>query len=160
MPQLFSARTFTLIMVGMLTILLGSLVGLGGFTFTYARGTSYLSDNPETCVNCHVMQEQFDAWQHSSHAMVATCNDCHTPHDFLNKWFTKAENGFSHGLAFTTGNFPETIHIRDHNEEIVQDNCVACHEAIVDQTYGGHGDRDRHCVDCHGNVGHPSRSTQ
>lgn len=160
MPQWFRSLSLPLLFGGLLMIITGVLLGLGGFTFTYARGTSYLSNNPETCVNCHIMEEQYNAWQHSSHRMIATCNDCHTPHDFVNKWITKGVNGFNHGLAFTTGNYPETIHIRDFNAEIVQENCVACHQTLVEQVYGSHADQDRRCVDCHGNVGHQNRSTQ
>jgi nitrate/TMAO reductase-like tetraheme cytochrome c subunit len=35
--------------------LLGMAVGLAGYTFVYAKGGSYLSNNPSACANCHVM---------------------------------------------------------------------------------------------------------
>ena len=63
-----------------LAILLGMLAGIGGFTFLYAEGFSYMSDNPKVCVNCHIMQPQYDSWQKASHHTVATCVDCHLPH--------------------------------------------------------------------------------
>lgn len=160
MPRFIGSRSLQIALVGGILILLGALVGLSGFTFTYARGASYLSNDPETCVNCHIMRDQYDAWRVSSHRNVATCNDCHTPHDFLGKWITKGINGFNHGLAFTTGNYPEVIHIRDHNADIAQENCVACHQTLVGQVYGYHADTERRCVECHGNVGHQNRSTQ
>ncbi len=37
--------------------LFGGVAGLGGFTFTYAQGFSYLSNDPQACVNCHIMRE-------------------------------------------------------------------------------------------------------
>ena len=138
--------------------LAGILFGLGVFTFGYARGTSYLSDNPETCVNCHIMRQQFDAWNQSSHKAVATCNDCHTPHEFPGKWLVKGLNGWNHSLAFTTGDYPDPIRIRDFNAEIAQQNCLYCHQAMVSQVYGFHQDQSRRCVDCHGNVGHRTNS--
>ncbi|MFW5942556.1 MAG: cytochrome c nitrite reductase small subunit, partial [Chloroflexota bacterium] len=49
----------------------GGAVGLGGFTFIYAEGASYLSDDPNACVNCHVMRDVHDAWNHGSHKAVA-----------------------------------------------------------------------------------------
>ncbi len=52
-------------------ILIGVAIGLGGYTFVYARGYSYLLDNPETCANCHIMNEHYDAWQKASHHTVA-----------------------------------------------------------------------------------------
>ncbi len=160
MPRSIPSRTIQIALTGALLIVLGALVGLGGFTFIYARGDSYLSNDPETCVNCHIMRDQYDAWRVSSHRNVAVCNDCHTPHDFVNKWITKGINGFNHSLAFTTGDYPAVIHIREYNAEIVQENCITCHQTLVGQVYGYHTDVQRRCVDCHGNVGHQNRSTQ
>ena len=37
----------------------GLAIGVGAYTFVYARGYSYLSDNAEGCANCHVMQQQY-----------------------------------------------------------------------------------------------------
>ena len=31
----------------------GSLVGVGTFTFGYANGAAYLSNDPKACINCH-----------------------------------------------------------------------------------------------------------
>ena len=91
--------------------LAGGIVGLGGFTFFYGQGFSYLSDEPKACINCHIMQSVYDRWNHSSHKAVATCNDCHTPNFFFGKYIVKAINGWNHSLAFTTGNFPEPLRI-------------------------------------------------
>ena len=145
---------------GVFCIMLGAMIGLGTFTFTYAKGTSYFSDDPQACTNCHLMNEEYDAWMHSSHKSVAVCNSCHMPHNPINKWFTKALNGFNHSFAFTTSNFPETILITDRNAQIVQDNCVYCHQELVAQIYGNHEDLDgRRCVSCHANVGHANHPT-
>ena len=87
--------------------LFGGIVGLGGFTVSYANGLSYLTDNPKACANCHVMREFYDGWNRGSHKHVATCNDCHTPHDnIVAKYAVKALNGFRHSYAFTTGQIP------------------------------------------------------
>ena len=59
--------------------LLGAAVGMGGYAFAYAKGTSYLGNDPATCANCHAMSGHYDGWQKSSHHGFATCNDCHTP---------------------------------------------------------------------------------
>jgi len=40
---------------------LGVLLGIGGTTFNYAEGLSYLSTDPAACANCHIMQPQYDA---------------------------------------------------------------------------------------------------
>ena len=77
-------------------VLLGAALGLGTYTFAYAQGWAYLTDDPRACANCHVMNEQYDGWIKSSHRSVAVCNDCHVPHSFAAKYLTKATNGFRH----------------------------------------------------------------
>jgi cytochrome c nitrite reductase small subunit len=135
---------------------LGLVAGLGGFTVIHARGFSYFKDDPSACVNCHVMTDQYDSWTHSSHRQWATCNDCHMPHDFVGKYTRKAINGWNHSVKFTTGNFPEPITINRRNKEVALDNCVNCHQTMVnDMLLGYRPDRDDvRCTDCHGNVGH------
>ena len=59
--------------------LLGVTFGLGAYTFAYAKGWSYVTDNSAACANCHIMNEQYDGWTKSSHRSVAVCNDCHVP---------------------------------------------------------------------------------
>ncbi len=58
---------------------LGLVLGLGAFTFVYAKGGSYMTDRAAACANCHIMRDQYEGWLRSSHRPVAVCNDCHTP---------------------------------------------------------------------------------
>jgi cytochrome c nitrite reductase small subunit len=138
----------------LLAIMIGVLIGASGHTFLDAHGLSYMSNDPAACVNCHVMRDHFDAWQHSSHERVAGCNDCHVPHDFLGKYFAKAEHGYRHSKAFTLQNFHEPIRITDADLKIVQNNCVRCHEAMVDQMHISPKGERAECVHCHQTVGH------
>ncbi len=136
-----------------LAVLLGLLAGIGGFTFLYAEGLSYMKDDPAVCANCHIMQPQFDSWQKASHHGVATCVDCHLPHGFLAKYFAKAENGYHHSKAFTLQNFHEPITITAKASRVLQENCVDCHRDLVHQQVAGAGG-DLSCVHCHRSVGH------
>lgn len=135
---------------------LGALVGLGAHTFHYAEGLSYFSNNPKACVNCHIMREQYDGWLKSPHHAVATCNDCHTPHSLIPKYLTKAENGYWHSKGFTLQDFHEPIMIRPKNLTVLQKNCVACHQQIVDgiNTHAGNSREMLNCMHCHRDVGH------
>ena len=135
---------------------LGVFGGLTVFTFGYGEGYAYLGNAPESCANCHVMQEAFDSWQKSSHHAVAVCNDCHTPHhNLLAKYITKADNGFFHSLAFTTGNFKDPIQIKERNSRIVQAACVDCHQQLVHPMLPAESGGDMlACVHCHAGVGH------
>ncbi|HTK81124.1 MAG TPA: cytochrome c nitrite reductase small subunit [Bacteroidota bacterium] len=139
----------------MLGILVGVAVGLGFYTFVYAKGYSYLTNNPEACANCHVMNDQYGGWLKSSHRAVAVCNDCHTPAGVIPKYMTKAENGFRHSFAFTTGLFPEPIRITSHDREIANIACRKCHEEITQEIEGIHGEGEPlDCLSCHARVGH------
>ena len=140
----------------LLAALAGILLGVGGYTFLYAEGLSYMSDDPEVCVNCHIMQPQYDSWQKSSHHAVAVCVDCHLPHDFVGKYIAKAENGWHHSKGFTLQNFHEPIMIKDPNARILQDNCLACHDDLVHELAArvdGSAEEVR-CVHCHVTAGH------
>jgi len=134
----------------------GLLLGLGLYTFGYARGASYLTDDPSSCVNCHVMREQHSSWLKSSHKNVAVCNDCHTPRGLLPKYFTKALNGFNHSLAFTSGRYPDAILITERNHRVARDACLKCHEQITSRIRSARHPKDQStsCIACHRGVGH------
>lgn len=140
----------------LLAVLVGILLGVGGYTFLYAKGLSYMSDDPEVCINCHIMQPQYDSWQKSSHHAVAVCVDCHLPHDFLGKYIAKADNGWHHSKGFTLQDFHEPIMIKAPNARILQDNCLACHQDMVHElVVGVNGPAEEvRCVHCHVTVGH------
>lgn len=141
-----------------LAIILGMLGGVGSFTFGYGQGWSYLSNDPNTCINCHVMQDHFDAWQNSSHHAVAVCNDCHLPHDFVGKWVVKADNGFFHSLAFTLEDFHEPIQIKPRNRRVTQESCLHCHADFVHQMLPAQPGGDMlMCIQCHADVGHAQK---
>jgi cytochrome c nitrite reductase small subunit len=135
--------------------LIGGITGLGGFTFVYAEGGSYFSDDPQSCINCHIMNDQYDAWGHGSHKAVATCNDCHTPHTFPDKYIIKGINGWNHSVAFTLGNFHEPIQITALNRNVAIDNCLYCHTNFVAPINDiGNHDEPANCLSCHQDVGH------
>lgn len=146
---------WTRITVVLIACLTGITLGLGFYTFIYAKGASYLTDDPAACANCHVMNEQYDGWVKSSHRLVAVCNDCHTPAGFVTRYATKASNGFWHSFGFTTGSFHEPIRIKEANKAVANDSCRKCHSDIVHaiEPTGG-GRNDLLCTHCHDSVGH------
>ena len=146
--------------------LFGAFGGAAGYTAHYANATSYLSDDPKSCVNCHIMNDQYDSWSSSSHHARATCNDCHVPHDsVLNKYLVKAEHGYRHSKGFTFQDFHEPIQITKGSRDVVIDNCVRCHEAATHEirmagnaagALGLSGGLD--CIHCHASIAHgPTR---
>ena len=100
------------------------------------------------------MRDNFDSWTHSSHHAVAVCNDCHTPHDFIGKYYVKARNGWHHSKAFTLQDFHEPIQITPFNRAVTQDACRSCHADIVaaiDSHAAGEDGLD--CIRCHRSEG-------
>lgn len=133
----------------------GLALGIGAYTFTYAKGYAYLSNDPAACANCHVMREQYEGWMKSSHHAVATCNDCHTPSGLVGKYATKASNGFWHSFYFTAGTFHEPIQIRPGNRAVTEHACRKCHADLVEALEAPHGGAETSCLRCHNSVGHP-----
>jgi cytochrome c nitrite reductase small subunit len=141
---------------------LGSFIGLGAgigsYTFLYAQGWSYLTNNPVACANCHIMHDHYNAWVKSSHRAVATCNDCHTPANIVAKYSTKADHGFWHSYAFTTGDFHEPIRMQARSQAVTENACRTCHAAIVQAIDLPHRrSMQLSCIRCHSTVGHPMR---
>ncbi len=143
-------------------VIIGIFIGVLLIIFKISNAASYLSNDPLTCMNCHVMATQYATWQHSSHARVATCNDCHVPHDnFIKTYFFKAQDGMRHATIFTLRLEPQVIRIKEAGINAVQENCIRCHEQLVERTkldlvsdnkmtHGG----DRLCWDCHRETPH------
>lgn len=145
----------------LLTVCIAALGGLGAYTFQYAQGLSYFSNDPAACANCHVMREHLASWQKSAHHTVASCNDCHTPHEPLPKLVSKAINGWNHSRRFTLQDYPEHIRITPLNARNLEHNCVGCHKPLVEGVFPASADAhsgarsgDLHCVHCHAGVGH------
>lgn len=136
--------------------LFGAAVGLGGYTFLYAKGASYLTNDPAACANCHVMEPYFAGWVKSPHRAVAVCNDCHTPPGLVPKYRTKAANGFWHSYAFTTGRFHEPLRIKPGNRRVTELACRKCHAELTAAIEGPHRPgQEIACLRCHDQVGHP-----
>lgn len=138
------------------------ILGFAAFTAKEAEVISYLSDDPQACVNCHVMTPVYNSWMHSSHREWASCNDCHVPHNnVFNQYYFKAKDGLYHASIFTLRAEPEVIFMREESEKVVQNNCLRCHVQQVTETkYVGWIDShmsnrtDRTCWSCHKEVPH------
>jgi cytochrome c nitrite reductase small subunit len=132
--------------------------GMGLFVFHISRAASYLSDAPETCMNCHVMTTQYVTWQHGSHANAATCNDCHVPHtSLLAQYAFKAKDGLWHSTVFTMRWEPQAIRLSKRAVPVVEDNCRRCHaQVIAEVAPAAHQNKDQRCWDCHRETPHGS----
>ncbi len=135
--------------------LFGVFLGVGGYTFVYAKGASYLGDDPAACANCHVMKETFASWERSSHHAVAVCNDCHTPPGIFSKYVEKAKAGLFDSVAFTSGRYAYPIEISAKSARLAEHACRKCHAAFLASVDRTHAEADEmSCVSCHRSAGH------
>lgn len=135
--------------------LLGMAAGVGGFTFVYAKGFSYVTDSPEACANCHIMNDHYAAWSRGSHHNVAVCNDCHVPGNLVGKYLAKGTNGFFHSLHFTLGGYPYPLRITERNRVVTEQRCRDCHRGVVEAIDAQHAPgASLDCIRCHSSVGH------
>ena len=132
--------------------LVGIAVGGALVLVRIANATSYLSDDPLTCINCHVMTDAHASWQRGSHGRVAVCVDCHVPHsNIVAKYAFKSRDGMKHSYVFTMRTEPQVLELSAGAVPVVQANCVRCHGEqfvmirLADTT-------ERRCWDCHENI--------
>ena len=145
-------------------ILLGIFVGLGSSTFYLSNAISYLTDDPEACINCHIMRPEYSTLEHSSHRGHTVCNDCHVPHNNISrKYFFKASDGLRHAFMFTLKLDPQVIQIKEAGKTVVQENCLRCHIKNVNPVsitnVNGHNYKHgvgKLCWGCHREVPHGS----
>lgn len=137
--------------------IVAAVIALGLFVFV-TDAPAYGGSAPETCANCHVMDSQYENWYHAPHENFTECVDCHLPHE--NKivyYLEKGRQGAKDVYAFTTGNIPVAIRASERTKEIIQTNCIRCHEDTVETVMMGAQSYDRNCWDCHRNVSHGAR---
>ncbi len=146
----------------LVTVLIGIIAGLSIYSIYLSNAVSYLSDKPETCINCHVMMPEYATWRHSSHGRSVTCNDCHVPNtNPIARLAFKVKDGLGHATAFTLRTEPQVIRMRDPGKKVVQENCKRCHGTLnrevgllgVSLEEANHGE-SKLCWQCHREVPH------
>ncbi len=134
-------------------MLVVALVAAAGISLFLALGPPQLlakSESPLFCAGCHVMETEFDAWSHAGAHRRLRCVDCHLPNQNAALHYTwKTIDGLKDTIVFYSGRVPERITISDHGMEVVQTNCVRCHETTVDKIA-----QDRFCWNCHRRLSH------
>ncbi len=143
-------------------VLTGIITGILLLVVHISNATSYLSEEPETCINCHVMYPYYASWSKDSHGRDATCADCHIPQDnIFSKYFVKGTDGMAHATYFTMRWEPQVIQIKSRGTRVVQENCIRCHLDLIDMvqlvevtaTKAKKGE-GKLCWDCHRETPH------
>jgi len=136
-----------------LLVIIGVLAGI----ILFAGGSKGLeaTDSAEFCSTCHIMDDAHDSFMESNHATLS-CNDCHVPHDnIVSKLVYKGKSGLGHIYynSLATDKIPDVLHATQSTQEVTNDNCLRCHEPILDNV--DHQDvKDGSCISCHRDVPH------
>ena len=145
----------------------GMICGLVGYTAYSFRLTSYFSDDPATCMNCHIMAPYYATWSHGAHSRNTTCTDCHLPQDHaVRKWLFKGMDGMRHTTIFLMNGESQVIQAIDRSASVIMENCIRCHEQLntefvktgkinFDMAKMGEG---KACWDCHRETPHGRNS--
>ena len=130
----------------------GFCIGMAILLARIANAASYLSDAPQTCMNCHVMTDAYATWQRGSHGRVAICTDCHVPHNNMAaKYAFKAVDGLKHSYVFTLRKEPQVLELSTRAVPVVQANCLRCHSDQMAMIRLA-ASLERKCWDCHNNI--------
>ena len=134
-----------------------AVLALGYFALV-SDAASYGGGAPGTRADFHTMDSPYEKWDHGGHSKFAKCTDCHLPHDNLVVYYMeKGRQGAKDTYAFVTGNIPVMIRAEEKTKEIVQENCIHCHQDAVETVMMGEQPFDRYCWECHRDVAHGLR---
>jgi cytochrome c nitrite reductase small subunit len=104
------------------------------------------------------MDSQYENWYHAAHERFAACTDCHLPHqNIVSYYLYKGYSGTKDVLSFTFKTYPVAIRATKQTDQIVQANCINCHNDTVENIVAGPQPFDRYCWECHRSVAHGER---
>ena len=138
-------------------LLAAGLIGLAILIFLLIGPPRLLakSESPAFCASCHVMEGQFTAWSHAGAHRRIRCVDCHLPNGGpFAHYLWKSIDGMKDVLFFHSGHVPERITLSSHGTQVVQTNCIRCHEETVSRM-----DTTRQCWKCHRQLQHRMTGT-
>jgi cytochrome c nitrite reductase small subunit len=143
MGLLLSRRT----VLGSVVVAILSL-GIGAFMLLGPPQLLAKSESAMFCAECHA--DEYAAWSHAGAHRRLKCVDCHLPNaNPAEHYFWKSIDGVKDVVSFNLGFMSDRITITGHGEEVIQQNCIRCHEARVSVI-----DRTRRCWGCHRRLRH------
>jgi cytochrome c nitrite reductase small subunit len=135
----------------LLVLGIGGVVALLVLTFLLVGPPKILakSDSPGFCAGCHVMESEHNAFMHSRHRRIR-CVDCHLPNQNLALHYVwKSIDGMKDAVFFYSGHTPERIKLSGHGADVLQANCIRCHEELVSPI-----NTEQKCWSCHRAITH------
>ena len=125
-------------------------MAVGAFLMSGPSGLLARSETPDFCASCHVMEAEYEAWFHEGAHRRINCIDCHLPHhNVAAHYIWKSIDGLKDMVVFYSGQVPEFIRASEHAHNVLQTNCIRCHETAIEMI-----DNGRECWSCHRRLVH------
>lgn len=108
------------------------------------------SEAPIFCGGCHTLEQQYEAWSHAGAHRRKLCVDCHLPNQNTALHYVwKSIDGIKDLTLFYTGMTSGTPKLSSNGSEVLQANCIRCHESAVEFI-----SQERKCWECHRRLQH------
>ena len=135
-------------------LLLSTVLVLGFGLMLLTKHPALGLDGAEFCGSCHVMDEQVESYLHSAHRLGTKCGDCHVPHSLVPGATYKAYTGTKDFIGVLRDKDPYEIEVSPLGQEIIQENCLRCHEDLLHMVGDTEKGGGKYCFDCHRSTPH------
>ena len=127
---------------------------IGAAALGFVQCALHATGNPTFCGQCHSMKHEAATFAVSSHRNQ-DCVECHLPHDNTAHYlFEKGRTGIVDVFHEAMRDYPERIKLDADARNMVNENCMRCHSAIMSYVDNApHGPQDN-CLKCHSRIAH------
>ena len=132
----------------------GFAVGVAAVAFGSVFNS--VSGSPAFCGNCHSMEFEAATFAESTHRNLE-CTECHLPHENLAVYFAeKGRTGLVDMYHETLRDYPAHIKLSSDARQMVNKNCLRCHESTMGEVRLTAEDKDTggDCLKCHSRIAH------
>ncbi len=145
LKDLFEKHTLKCLTGGVIVGVLAVGVGMGAL---HASGTK------EFCGQCHSMKHEAATFEMSIHRNQ-DCVECHLPHDNTAHYlFEKGRTGMVDMFHEAMRDYPNRIKLDADARQMVNENCMRCHEAAMSYVDNAPHGPQENCLKCHSKVAH------
>lgn len=113
----------------------------------------HTSTNQYCGYTCHIMRPAYESSFHNVHReeMNVNCRDCHLPEENLAE--TLVYKAYSGARDYYKNTFdpPDVLRTTDWSRDIIQSNCIRCHQTVVEHINISGG---KLCFECHRGIPH------
>ena len=131
---------------------------VGAVAFAGGAAFMHISGSPEFCGNCHSMTHEAETFKLSSHS-EQNCAECHLPHQNAVVYMVeKGRSGMVDMYHEVARDYPARIKLSDDAKEMVNANCLRCHENTMKDVKISVEPKDTgaDCLKCHSRIAHGS----